>query len=284
MKIFICSKTTDSSLVNDLKYKIQEKSKQSIAVLQEKEHSEKWKSVVEEKLQYVDFVVFVLGEKTFDSVPMQWELNEAKKQNKRIIGIKLPNICDETLFYFNGHHVFDNIDNFIVFANDTFLSDRQLLLEQYKIMVGSTEKVTEQRLKVNNLFLAITSSILSISVVLGKTLNFSAVALIGMLLLTVISFMVSFFWEKLIRSYGKLNTGKFKVIDDIEKKLRTNMFEYEWNILKNEVKYESNTETEAKIVITFRRIILLILCAETVYLLYAIKILDYFESLTRHLT
>lgn len=217
MKIFICSKTIDSNFVDELTNEIFLESKQSIAILQEKEHSENWKSRVENKFLSVDFVIFMLGERTFDSIPMQWELDKAKKINKRIIGIKLPTLCEETRLKFNDYHVFNNIENLIDYINSTFISDRQLLVEQYKLMVGSTEKVTEQRLKVNNLFFTITSSILSLSIILGKTLEFSSIAIIGMFLLTILALVVSFFWEKLIRSYGKLNTGKFTVINDIEK-------------------------------------------------------------------
>jgi hypothetical protein len=136
------------------------------------------------------------------------------------------------------------------------------------MMVSSTEKVTESRMKVNNLFFTITSSILSVGFVLGKTFGFTITATLGMFVLTLLSFVVSFFWERLIDSYGKLNTGKFKVIDKIEKQLRTNMFEDEWKILTEEINYEPNTRTETKVIIYFRTFILIVGILELIYLGY----------------
>src|SRR5690554_564869 len=86
-----------------------------------------------------------------------------------------------------------------------------------------------------------------------------------MLALSIMAFVVTFLWEKLVRSYGKLNTGKFTVIDQIEKQLRTNMFEQEWNVLKQQVGYESNTETEATVVRRFRWFVLIVIIVEVVY-------------------
>ena len=133
-------------------------------------------------------------------------------------------------------------------------------------MVGSTEKVTDQRMRVNNLFFTVTSTILSVSIVVGKSFEFSVVGGIGMLALSIMALLVTFLWEKLVRSYGKLNTGKFTVIDQIEKQLRTNMFENEWNILKQQIGYESNTETEATVVRRFRWFVLMVILVEAIYL------------------
>ena len=82
------------------------------------------------------------------------------------------------------------------------------------------------------------------------------------------SLLVSYLWEKLINSYGQLNTGKFKVIDKIEKQLRTNMFEDEWKILTEEIKYEPNTKTESKVIKYFRIFIIIVGVIELIYLGY----------------
>ena len=121
-------------------------------------------------------------------------------------------------------------------------------------------------MRVNNLFFTVTSTILSVSIVVGKSFEFSVVGAIGMLALSIMALLVTFLWEKLVRSYGKLNTGKFTVIDQIEKQLRTNMFEHEWNILMQQVGYESNTETEATVVRRFRWFVLMVILVEAIYL------------------
>ncbi|WP_423823277.1 TIR domain-containing protein [Salinisphaera sp. SPP-AMP-43] len=239
----------------------------SIAVLREAEHSENWKERVENHFKEVDFIVFFVGKNTFKSEPMKWEYAKAKALNKQIVGIKLPSACEDSVLFCQGFPVFRQPNGCWAYLEQTYQEDRQLLLEQYKIMVGSTEKVTDQRMRVNNLFFTVTSSILSVSLVVGKSFKFSLVGAMGMLALSVMAFVVTFLWEKLVRSYGKLNTGKFTVIDQVEKRLRTNMFEHEWNVLQQQVGYESNTETEATVVRRFRWFVLLVILVEAAYVI-----------------
>lgn len=267
MKIFVCNRTIDSEATDTVLDELLSIACDSIAVLRETEHSENWKERVEKQLKEVDFIVFFVGEDTFKSDPMRWEYAKAKALNKQIVGIKLPSACEESVLFCQGFPVFRQPNGCWAYLEKTYQEDRQLLLEQYKIMVGSTEKVTDQRMRVNNLFFTVTSSILSVSLVLGKSFEFSVVSAVGMLALSVMAFVVTFLWEKLVRSYGKLNTGKFTVIDQIEKQLRTNMFEHEWNVLKQQVGYESNTETEATVVRRFRWFVLLVILVEAVYVL-----------------
>lgn len=209
-------------------------------------------------MQESDFIVFAIGKETFKSDQLKWEYAKAKQLNKQIIGIKLKETTDDSILFCQGFQVFDNAEQSYKFLTKTYEDDRKLKFEQYKMMVNSTEKVTESRMKVNNLFFTITSSILSVGFVLGKTFGFSIAATIGMFVLTLLSFIISLFWERLIDSYGKLNTGKFKVIDKIEKQLRTNMFEDEWKILTEEIKYEPNSKTETKVITYFRTFIVII--------------------------
>lgn len=271
MKVFVCNRTIDSEASSQALDSLLSISGESIAVLREREHSDNWKERVESQLKEVDFVVFFVGDKTFKSNPMKWEYAKAKRLNKQIVGIKLDSACEESVLFCQGFPVFHDLENCWEYLQTTYEEDRELLLEQYKIMVGSTEKVTDQRMRVNNLFFTITSSILSISLVFGKAFEFSVVGAIGMLILSLMAFLVTFLWEKLVRSYGKLNTGKFTVIDQIEKQLRTNMFEHEWQVLKQDVGYESNTETEAKVVKRFRFFVLAVVAIELIYTLTQIE-------------
>jgi hypothetical protein len=268
MKLFICNRTIENQEVESLINDLLNTSENALAIQRETEHSDNWKDIVEQKMQESDFVVFAIGKETFQSDQLKWEYAKAKQLNKQIIGIKLRETTDDSILFCQGFQVFDNAQQSYKYLTKTYEDDRKLKFEQYKMMVSSTEKVTESRMKVNNLFFTITSSILSVSFVLGKTFSFSIAAMIGMFVLTLLSFMVSFFWEQLIDSYGKLNTGKFKVIDKIEKQLRTNMFEDEWKILTEEIKYEPNTRTETKVITYFRIFIVIVAVLELIYLGY----------------
>lgn len=270
MKLFICNRTIENHEVSNLVDDFLKVSENAIAIQRETEHSDNWKNIVEQKMQESDFIVFAIGKETFQSDQLKWEYAKAKQLNKQIVGIKLKETTEDSILFCQGFQVFDNAQQSLKYLTKTYEDDRKLKFEQYKMMVSSTEKVTESRMKVNNLFFTITSSILSVGFVLGKTFGFTIAATIGMFVLTLLSFVVSFFWERLIDSYGKLNTGKFKVIDKIEKQLRTNMFEDEWKILTEEINYEPNTRTETKVIIYFRTFILIVGILELIYLGYLV--------------
>lgn len=268
MKIFICYRSLDKVEGDETITALLNDSENAVAVLKQTEHIENWKDIVEAKIKESDFVAFLIGSETFKSDQIIWEYAKAKSLNKQIIGIKLKNASEESILFCQGFQVFDNTVQALKYLDRIFISDRQLKIEQYKIMVSSTEKVTDARMKVNNLFFTITSSILSVAFVLGKTYSFIPLSVLAMVVLTALALLTTYFWDKLVNSYGKLNTGKFKVIDRIEKELRTNMFEEEWRILTQEIKYESNTKTETKIVERFRLFIFLTMAIEIGYLLY----------------
>ncbi|WP_339726909.1 RipA family octameric membrane protein [Maribacter stanieri] len=268
MKVFVCYRSLDQIEGDKLIQNLLSESENSVAVLTETEHSDKWKINVEKKINESDFVIFLVGQETFKSEQIIWEYAKAKDLNKRIIGIKLNNASEESILFCQGFQVFNDTQQSLNFLIKAFDYDRQLKLEQYKIMVSSTEKVSEQRLKVNNLFFTITSSILSVGFVLGKTFGFTLISLLAVSSLTLLALLATYFWEKMINSYGQLNKGKFILIDKIEKSLRTNMFEEEWKILTQEIEYEPNTKTETTIVKRFRLFIVIILLIEIAYILY----------------
>ncbi len=268
MKLFVCNRSTDRVATEGVVRDLLLASTNFISVQQETEHSSNWKTLVENKMQESDFVLFVLGNDTFQSEQIKWEFSKAQNLSKRIVAIRLSNVSEDSLFYCRGFQIFTDAAQCLPFLTKTCEDDRQLKIEQYKMMVSSTEKVTESRLKVNNLFFTITSTILSICLVLGKSFDFSIAAVVGMIVLTILSLAVSYFWEKLVKSYGKLNAGKFMVIDKIEKQLRTNMFEDEWQILTKELKYEPNTTTETKVIVYFRTFIIVLGVIELIYLGY----------------
>lgn len=146
----------------------------------------------------------------------------------------------------------------------------KLLLEQYKIMVGSTEKVTDQRQKTNAFFLTIVTTLISISFLIGKAFDFTFIAMIFFISLTILNLIIIDFWGKMIVSYRKLNKGKFVLIFELEQKLRANLFEREWEILtnKNNINYSPTTETELKVVRLFKYFTGIMLTGEVVYTLY----------------
>ncbi|AKP52011.1 RipA family octameric membrane protein [Cyclobacterium amurskyense] len=268
MKIFICCRSIDKIKCDEIISDLLNDSENSVAILKQTDHVENWQEVVESSIKESDFVLFLIGHETFMSNQILWEFEKSKSLYKHIIGIKLENASEDSIRFFQGFKVFNNTIQALKYIDKVFISDRELKIEQYKIMINSTEKVTDARMKVNNLFFTITSSILSVAFILGKTYSFIPLSVLAMIVFTGLALLTTFFWDRLVSSYGDLNTGKFKVIGKIEKDLRTNMFEEEWRILTQEIEYESNTKTEMKIIGQFRFFIILALLIEICYLLY----------------
>lgn len=232
-----------------------------------------WQEEVKLKMEQSNFVLFFLGKTSHESEPINWEYNLAKKLNKNCFIIRLPN-CIVPKYVKNEFIIDCQVDKIKEkLDNQKLLTQDSILVEQYKIMVSSTEKVTERRSGVNNLFFTVTTSLLSIAALVGKLIGFenkhtSMLATGVMLFFTLVAFVITFFWQKLVTSYGKLNKGKFLVISEIEERLNTNLFQREWEILQNkEIGYKSNTKTETSIIWWFRIFIIIIGLIEIIYLI-----------------
>lgn len=104
------------------------------------------------------------------------------------------------------------------------------LFEQYKIYVEGIEKTSDRRQQANNYFLTINTALISLIGLLFQFKIFESANWIKALLAIVGIIICIIFWF-LIRSYRQLNTGKFKVIHEIEKILPMALYKYEWEIL-----------------------------------------------------
>ena len=103
---------------------------------------------------------------------------------------------------------------------------RQHLMEQYKLYVETTDRVSERRTSANNYLLTVNAFLVTLY---GLASSFgdnrawhSVVPIAGIL--------VCITWFVLIRSYRNLNTAKFKVIHELEEHLPAALFDREWDI------------------------------------------------------
>lgn len=268
MNIFIGNREIDNLKVENFISDFQSKINLKLNILREQKHSDDWKLKVKEKVEDCKYVLIFVGSTFNESKPLKWEIELSENLNKKIVFIDVRTDEIELPSYVKSTSLITSVNQLADKINNMEKQERDLLIDQYKIMVGSTEKVTEQRLKVNNLFFTVTTSVLSVSILLGKSFGFTILAMLGMLTLTIMALLVTNFWNRLIQSYGKLNKGKFELIAEIENKLETDMFQREWIILKDKIKYVPNTETEAKIITLFRVFIWLLFALEIGYLGY----------------
>lgn len=119
------------------------------------------------------------------------------------------------------------------------------LLEEYKLYVEMADRISERRMQTNKFYISLLSgllALLSILVSVGKfnqSLIFIIVSLLGMALCIL--------WHINIRSYRQLNSGKFKVIHEMEQHLPFPCYDREWELLgegKEKSKYLQLTRVE----------------------------------------
>ena len=120
---------------------------------------------------------------------------------------------------------------------DAFGSDYyKLLLEQYKMYVDTSTKVSERRATAQTFFLSANSLLATAYGLAAGRGAASGAAGAGSTswqgLVPIVGLMLALSWYALIRAYGTLNNGKFQVIGEIEKRLPVAMFDLEWTLLQ----------------------------------------------------
>ena len=128
------------------------------------------------------------------------------------------------------------------------------LLEQYKLYVQITDKISTRRSQMNSFYISLPTGLLAfLSLVAEKKLAsefqntvFLAIAILGLIL--------CFLWYVNIQSYKQLNSGKFKVIHEMEKHLPFACYDLEWDTLKknkNNKGYLNQTSIQKNIPLAF---------------------------------
>lgn len=141
------------------------------------------------------------------------------------------------------------------FASKELFGDdySKLLLEQYKLYVDTSTKVSERRAATQTFFLSANTLLATVyGLTAGKESTLApfgswqwAIPLAGLVL--------ALSWFFLIRSYSSLNRAKFQVISEIEKRLPAQLFTLEWDFLEHGAsrRHFALTRVERLIPLTF---------------------------------
>lgn len=233
-----------------------------------------WKRIARKKIRECDYVCWFFNGDSYvnHSENTLWEYKKAVHYHKRIILIDLGQneeieklIKGENKFIFKGLFNEDykdqdsklSISSFdeakdklvglkdwktddIVFATDpenektTDPSYAKMLLEQYRIMINTSESLMNRRQTASNVYVAILSALISL---VGSSFAFANKMTTGILFFVVgvITVILSNNWKRMLNNFSKNNEGKFAVINAIEKRLPANMFEseYRYNKMKS---------------------------------------------------
>jgi hypothetical protein len=100
------------------------------------------------------------------------------------------------------------------------------LLEQYKLYVEMADRVSQRRLTTNSYFLSINSALLAFVGYITTRETSAYLWLVG-----GAGIVLSLLWFQIVTSYRDLNTAKFRIIHEIEKRLPLNLYAAEWNLM-----------------------------------------------------
>ena len=104
------------------------------------------------------------------------------------------------------------------------------LMEQYKLYAEMTDRISQRRQTAHTLFLTINTGLIAL---LGLALS-GKIGIVGSIWISVVAvagIILSWAWYRLVKSYGDLNTGKFRVIHRIEELLPIKPYKAEWEVL-----------------------------------------------------
>ena len=263
MDIFVIHSRKNSDKVDEYVSRLQQKIYGLNAVVLKENHLF-WKKQAEDKIKKSQLVLFVVGEKSHESPYIGWEIAKAKKLGKPVFAIKISPECElhEELFDSLNHgETYDdevtvdqlcdiiakhNSKNYSVLNQKPEEIDKELLLEQYKIFLQTSEDLVARRQSVNNFYISINSVLMTLFGALFVAQNVKMTCLLG-IFFSIVGIILSVSWKNLIVSYGNLNGSKMAIISHIEKFLPASLYDAEWEALSdrlNKRKYVSFTDSE----------------------------------------
>jgi hypothetical protein len=128
-------------------------------------------------------------------------------------------------------------------------------LEIYTLYVDSAHKISALRQAANSFFVTINTGIV------GALSYFSEKSNVQNLLVIFAGVLICIVWHRLIASYRAINTGKFKVIHEMERNLPLAAFDAEWEALGRghmPLRYFQFTKIEAYVPLIFGAVYLLL--------------------------
>ena len=143
-----------------------------------------------------------------------------------------------------------------VMSIDTLLNEKsehdveydKRLFEQYRLYVELTDRVSQRRSIANSFFITANATLITVASWFKDYFGDY------MFLVSTTGILLSLFWFFCIKSYGQLNSGRFKIICEIERMLPLNLFSYEWELLgrgKSRKKYWPLARVERTVALLF---------------------------------
>lgn len=269
MKLFICYKGGDYDRVVQTMNTLRDISPDiQISIIR---NAKNWKHLSKSHITKADYVIYLAGHVYSDNI--DWEIDTAIKYGHKVRCVKLYDdvqLTDSRLFKQDSfdkskkalkieepitmEQLIGLIKGDSAYLNQKLfqsgVEDNNLLVEQYKILLSTSESLIERRQKLTTTYLSIFSVMLP---VLSAMLTFEQAFLqLGAFFVSCICIILCLSWRGTIISYGKSNRAKFAILEEMEKQLPVAMFASEWLVLKRiTTRYKSFTNRETTIPVIF---------------------------------
>ena len=126
----------------------------------------------------------------------------------------------------------------------------EVLMEQYKLFVETSERLVARRQVVNTFFLSVNALAVSAIGLIAREAPDSPLIAFAIAAISVAAIVLCVAWKTLVGSYAQLNRGKFAVIYRLEERLPAALFRAEWVALsegKDPKVYKPFTATETRV-------------------------------------
>lgn len=231
-------------------------------------YNENWKASATPILESCDGMVCFVGEDTFRSEPIDWEIREAHRLGKPVVittlsdQYQLPEACRQLqleVAQWDAKEVAGRVGELLLpralfLGHDWSLGlpGEEAIRNQYNIMVQSWEALIARRQTVNTLYITATSALLAGTGVLISSVEKvgQGWAAAGVAIIAFLGTALSFNWRRTILSYGTLSRAKSKVVAALEMYMPARLFDTEWRVLEAR-RYKSTTETDKQTALFF---------------------------------
>lgn len=206
-----------------------------------------WKKKAYKLIKEAEIVIVYDRERCLQSENAKWEIECATNLSKPIFDLR------ENGIEHAGRQRIKSIYNFDEEFEKCFelaSGSESNLLEQYKIMVQSSEDLVQRRQLTNGFFTTLLSGLVVASGFLFKEVLLVSGQYVFFLFPIFIGLILCRSWSRLLENYGKLNGGKYRVIQRLEQDVGAQVFAAEWYALGNDKrpeKYRSFTKSEGSV-------------------------------------
>ena len=184
-------------------------------------------------------------------------------------------------------HINDNVSKKLINVNynitkrnenEVLFSNRQIMFEQYKLLVESSHKIEERRSGSNGVFLGVNTLLSSflINPLQLKTMQLKDIPLL--FLLVLIGIFICLDWIKLTGSYKKLNYLNLLLIQAFEELLPTKIFGLRAEIEIESTKLNNQEQDKANMVLEKENILQKFFLG--VYIVYLLTIIFHCINIT----